>query len=415
MQEAIQPILSIVVAVYNVEPYLTECLESILLQSHPLEGDIEIVCVDDGSTDGSAEILSNYAASNPHLITVIHQKNAGLSAARNTGMRNSHGEYIFFLDGDDLLNGVDTLSLVLAVFDEHPAIDIAYFDARAFPDSPEDAKRASEMNRWLQRPWTDEKEAECGLALMEAMTKDGAWKEPVWTQVFRRSLLYDAGIAFVAGALHEDLAFSYCAAMAAGRVVYIPTVILRYRIRADSITGKKPSAENATGCFSNFMYSLHFTRGGQQVNEGSNKQLWRMLASARQKHMWLQPDERRRAASLLQGADAFLYDRLVADEIDLMDQLVHANKQGSCLQRKVDRAMEEAAALESECNQLREENRRLKREVSGLNKTVRKTNQRYEKKRKQYDKLKSSLSFRIGRNVTAIPRLIRGLFRGMLR
>ena len=92
--------LSVIVPVYNVAPYLRECLDSLLAQTC---ADWEAVCVDDGSTDGSGAILDEYAANDPRF-RVIHQKNAGVSAARNAAIDVAKGEWIAFLDADDAVS-----------------------------------------------------------------------------------------------------------------------------------------------------------------------------------------------------------------------------------------------------------------------------------------------------------------------
>ena len=89
---------SIIIPVYNVAPYLRECLDSVLAQTFP---DWEAVCVDDGSADGSGAILDEYRARDARF-KVLHQRNAGVSAARNAALRVADGEYVTFLDGDDV-------------------------------------------------------------------------------------------------------------------------------------------------------------------------------------------------------------------------------------------------------------------------------------------------------------------------
>ena len=93
-----QPFFSIIVPVYNVAPYLRECLDSVLDQTFT---DWEAICVDDGSTDGSGAILDEYAARD-HRFRAIHQINAGVSTSRNVGIDSAIGKYITFLDGDDV-------------------------------------------------------------------------------------------------------------------------------------------------------------------------------------------------------------------------------------------------------------------------------------------------------------------------
>lgn len=85
--------LSVIVPVYNMEKFLPRCLDSLLRQGMEV-GEWEVICVNDGSTDGSANILAGYEAKNPDIFKVITQENKGISAARNTGTAMARGEYI---------------------------------------------------------------------------------------------------------------------------------------------------------------------------------------------------------------------------------------------------------------------------------------------------------------------------------
>ena len=94
------PLVSILVPVYNVEDYLERCLDSLLQQSLT---QIEIVCVNDGSTDKSAEILEEYAKKDNRIV-VVHKKNGGLPSARNAGLDVAKGKYVGFVDSDDYVD-----------------------------------------------------------------------------------------------------------------------------------------------------------------------------------------------------------------------------------------------------------------------------------------------------------------------
>ena len=94
-----EELVSIIVPVYNVEDYLTECIESAIKQTYH---NLEIILVDDGSTDTSGKICDMYACKDDR-IKVFHKQNGGLSDARNTGIEKATGEYIYFLDSDDML------------------------------------------------------------------------------------------------------------------------------------------------------------------------------------------------------------------------------------------------------------------------------------------------------------------------
>lgn len=93
-------LISVIVPVYNVERYLRRCVDSILHQTYQ---DLEILLVDDGSTDASGAICDEYAAQEER-VTAVHQKNGGLSAARNTGLERAQGTYLCFVDSDDFLD-----------------------------------------------------------------------------------------------------------------------------------------------------------------------------------------------------------------------------------------------------------------------------------------------------------------------
>ena len=118
------PLVSVIIPVFNVEEYLEECINSILRQTLT---DIEIICINDGSTDSSPDILKKYAEQD-RRITVYSQDNCGLSAARNLGMRAARGRYTYFIDSDDWLERdalrdlytraeKDQLDLLLFVFE----------------------------------------------------------------------------------------------------------------------------------------------------------------------------------------------------------------------------------------------------------------------------------------------------------
>ena len=104
-----KPKISVIVPVYNVEPYLKRCLDSIINQSL---NEIEILIIDDGSTDKSGEICDEYAKLD-NRIRVIHQENGGLSRARNVGLDQAQGKYIMFVDSDDLLKEIFVKSLMI--------------------------------------------------------------------------------------------------------------------------------------------------------------------------------------------------------------------------------------------------------------------------------------------------------------
>lgn len=110
---------SVILPIYNVENYLYDAIDSVLIQSY---SNFEIILVDDGSTDNCPHIVDDFA-SRDNRIVPIHQKNQGLSSARNSGIKIARGEYIVFLDSDDLMN-TDTLKIIDKIIVDHKNPDL---------------------------------------------------------------------------------------------------------------------------------------------------------------------------------------------------------------------------------------------------------------------------------------------------
>ena len=117
-----KPLLSIISPVYNVEDYLDRCVQSVLSQSYR---DIELILIDDGSTDGSAGLCDEWAAKDSRVV-VIHQRNAGVSAARNAGLKIAQGDYLTFIDPDDFL-APDTYFVNMTYLQAHQDVDMLQY------------------------------------------------------------------------------------------------------------------------------------------------------------------------------------------------------------------------------------------------------------------------------------------------
>ena len=123
------PVVSVIVPVYNVEPYLAQCINSILSQSFE---DFEVLLVDDGSKDKSGGICDEYAARDSR-IRVFHKENGGLSSARNFGLNRANGKYVMFIDSDDFFLENNAFSRLVRYADERE-LDILRFDYTAVND-----------------------------------------------------------------------------------------------------------------------------------------------------------------------------------------------------------------------------------------------------------------------------------------
>ena len=182
-------LISVIVPVYNVEKYLSRCLDSIISQTYRK---LEIVLVDDGSTDNSSMICDEYAKKDCR-ITVIHTENHGLSEARNKGIENSHGEYVSFVDSDDYLHKrfLETLlNLVIETGSDLSVCDFVRVDENGngtlFYDSPikNEVLTSDEM-------------------LEKIINSNQGYKYIVaWNKLYSKKAL--SGVKFPAGKIHED-------------------------------------------------------------------------------------------------------------------------------------------------------------------------------------------------------------------
>lgn len=211
-----EPLLSLVVPVYNVAPYLRECLDSLAAQT--LRPD-EIIVVDDGSTDDCPRILAEYSSRMANM-TVIRQQNGGLSAARNTGMSAAHGRYLAFVDSDDFVEP-DMYERLVAMA-EADGLDMAlcnaeyYFEGRQEPTLVYEGTQSSEVVT--------------GADWMKQTLRRGRLLHMVWMHLYRRSFMEAHGFRFVPGLIHEDVIWTTEALLAARRVRYDASPCYHYRI-----------------------------------------------------------------------------------------------------------------------------------------------------------------------------------------
>ncbi len=209
-------VLSVIVPVYNTAPWLRKCLDSICSQSYK---ELEILCVNDGSTDNSADILEEYAARDSR-IKVFTQKNAGLAAARNTGLENATGEWVTGVDSDDWLYPGIYEKAVGCITE---AVDMVFFGVR----NVDEAGVPLPHNRYFDLPAA----GEYSLSSKKIFYLNVCFPSKLW----RRSLIEDNHLRFPAGLVHEDEAMYALAAPYVRRISICPTIGYAYAQRENSI------------------------------------------------------------------------------------------------------------------------------------------------------------------------------------
>lgn len=234
---------SAIIPVYNTQEYIGECLECLFKQT---QKEIEIIAVNDGSTDNSLEILKEYQKEHDNLI-IINQENKKLGAARNAGMRIAKGECIYFLDSDDLIEK-DTLEILYRKVTVN-RLDFVSFDAGAFGGEADDAERFKYYDR-----------SEIGIDTETVYTGFDFWNQfyashdpmvTAWSFYFKKEFLDKYHFEFQENLFYEDSEFAVKAYMNAERMMYEPRKLYYRRIRQGSIMLSKFDLVHLRGHLSN--------------------------------------------------------------------------------------------------------------------------------------------------------------------
>jgi glycosyltransferase involved in cell wall biosynthesis len=210
------PTVSVIVPVYKAEDYLEQCVDSLVSQTYQ---DIEIILVDDGSPDRCGEYCDGYAKKYP-IVRVIHQENQGISAARNAGMAQAHGEWLMFVDDDDWVE-VNMIEAMLGKA-KGQNCDICVFGYIMHKSETYEVKDFCELDGYTLK---QEEKAVLYCNTFDTMgvgnRKSAAWCGAPWAKLYRRCFLADNNIAFNSRVMRaEDFLFNLYAIQNASKVMF---------------------------------------------------------------------------------------------------------------------------------------------------------------------------------------------------
>lgn len=247
------PAVSVIIPVYKVEEYLRECLDSVVNQTLK---NIEIICVDDGSPDGSASIVKEYVEQYNNIV-LIQKENEGQSVARNVAMNIMRGRYVYYLDSDDYI-APDMFETLCAQADEED-LDIIYFNA--MPIFENDQVKADNQNYidYYTRNH-DYSGIQTGQFMFTQMRSNREFIPTVWSQFYRRSFLEEHGLRFYDGIIHEDNLFVFQCAMLAKRTKYINKAFYYRRVHGNSTMTTGKSMKNVEGYLVCYLEMLSFLK-----------------------------------------------------------------------------------------------------------------------------------------------------------
>lgn len=236
------PKFSIIVPVYNVEKYIKKCLDSVFAQTLK---DFEVIVINDGTKDKSIELIKNYD------VKIINQKNQGLSAARNRGVKESRGEYLLFLDSDDYLEK-DTLKELNESFKNNP--DIVRFQIR---EVYEDGK----VINYQEIPFNNKN----GVEAFKLFTKYH-FVENAWCYAIKRKYYLKEKFSFKVGTYHEDFGLIPLVILKANIVNSIPYIGYNYVQRQGSIMNIKDYSKTEKKVDDFYNHYLFLLEKSKKVN-----------------------------------------------------------------------------------------------------------------------------------------------------
>lgn len=228
------PKISVIIPVYNLEEYLEEGMNSILNQSFK---DIEVIAVDDGSSDNSFDILNSFANKDNRVSVINLPQNRGQSAARNEGLKKAKGKYIYFFDGDDILKK-NALEILYNEAEDND-LDVVNFDAETFHHD-----KKLDFNPNYDRSDAIPNKIFNGEEYFDYLIMNNLLSVSTPLNLIRRNFLKENYLEFIEGIIHEDEIYITKLYISAKKVKHIDKVLYKRRIRSNSTMTTKKTRYN---------------------------------------------------------------------------------------------------------------------------------------------------------------------------
>lgn len=232
--------VSVIVPAYNVQEYIKECLESLIKQSFRF---FEVIIINDGSTDETGNIINSYARKYK-FIKIINQKNKGLSAARNIGLKEAKGEFIYFLDSDDIVSE----NLLEECFQrcKNNKLDLIMFDGKAFFDRNFSENKENFKMNYSRYGILTEK-VQNGIEFLVSNLNNSGYRSSVCLLFFKKSIVEENNLFFLEGIVHEDELFTPVLISKCKKLMWINKILFFRRVRNESIMTTPKNYKNIQG------------------------------------------------------------------------------------------------------------------------------------------------------------------------
>lgn len=260
-----EKLLSVIIPIYNTEPYISKCLDSIIEEK--LEN-IEILCINDASTDKSYELLCTYERKYDYLHVFSNKNNKGVSASRNLGLKYAMGKYVMFLDSDDYIKTGDLNKFVTRC--EKYTLDVIYFSYENFYDDLElQVKYKKKVGKNMRKGCYDNNVVLNGIEMIESFVLNGDFIMSAVVCMIRRDFLNENLISFNEEIIYEDAPFSLEVLLHAKRAMCINEVFYFRRIRESSIEHSKFTGYHLYSYLKSCIIMYHLIQNKQSVLEDS--------------------------------------------------------------------------------------------------------------------------------------------------
>lgn len=279
--------LSVIIPAYNSAEFIARSLDSVLCMR--LEA-LEVIAVDDGSTDATGEILAEYQREFNNLV-IVKQNNRGLSGARNSGMAVASGEYCVFLDADDELDILKIWDEVLPAA-ESAGLDVALFNTKVAASGPSEYSVSAKMTGYYRRspklPIGHDRTTE----LLRGLVDHNSYLPSSCLYLWKRSHVLGKGLRFREGAIREDHAFTFGLLSSTDSIGYYPVTAHKRVIRSESLSQTWSQSKLARGYLWAYIDAhSHYGPGKKNRPRWQNKVLHRLRRQVERRDTWFTVEE----------------------------------------------------------------------------------------------------------------------------
>lgn len=412
--------VSVVVPVYNVEEFLDSTLSDITGQTL---SDIEIICVDDGSTDGSCKIIEEWQKKDSR-IQLLKQKNQYAGVARNNGLKQAHGKYVIFWDADDLFesNALEVMYMQA----EQESSDICICEARKYDNAKE---KYIPSNAYLKEEFLPEKQTFNKFDVPEYIFN--LTNNVPWNKLYRREFILENKLEYQAIKQANDTYFTIMALFLAERITYVKDVLIAYRVNnKESLSGK--ASDTVFCAYDSWLYTkeriekyedfdlvrvsfLNRALSGFyhalniQTTFEAYEKLYRMLIEEGFKTFDIDTcDEENIYVAWMYQDMKKMYETEPADFLVQKSITRRVNNENNNARRKILR--EKNAELRESVKTLKAEKKNLQAEKKALQSDKKKLQEEKKKLEKEITAIKNTKAYKLGNKIMWLPRKIRNGF-----